>query len=105
MQPFHCTFNAILESAGCYAYIEKVGVFFVSPSPSGIPAQGALCECVREPGLCIRGNALECAGPDPYDADDDDWAWLDCGLASDGQCQQAGSEYCEVVCPYRGRKS
>lgn len=31
-------------------------------------------------------------------AGDDEWE-LECGLASDGQCSQAGTEHCDWLCP------
>lgn len=40
-----------------------------------------------------------------YDADDDDWLDMECGLASDGQCSQAGTEHCDFVCPRRNSEN
>jgi hypothetical protein len=39
-------------------------------------------------------------GPDDDDCplDDDDVDDIDCGLGSDGQCSQAGTEYCDWEC-------
>jgi hypothetical protein len=36
---------------------------------------------------------------DPFDELDE--LDMDCGLADDGQCSQAGTEYCDFECPYR----
>ena len=33
--------------------------------------------------------------------DDDDFTDMMCGLHGDGQCGNAGSEYCDFECPYR----
>lgn len=33
--------------------------------------------------------------------DEDDFTDMMCGLHSDGQCGNAGSEYCDFECPYR----
>lgn len=40
---------------------------------------------------------------DDHDEPDDDEAWdeLMCSMGPDGQCGQAGSEYCDFDCPYR----
>lgn len=34
------------------------------------------------------------------DGGDDDWADLMCSLGPDGQCGQAGSEFCDFECPH-----
>lgn len=31
--------------------------------------------------------------------DDDDWNELMCSMGNDGQCGQAGSEFCDFECP------
>lgn len=52
-----------------------------------------------------RPEAPDAADYDyPYDDDmddDDDWSELMCSMGPDGQCGQAGSEYCDFDCPYR----
>ena len=43
-------------------------------------------------------------GPDDDDDDgfsEEEEAELNCGRHPDGQCDQAGSEYCDLECPYR----
>jgi hypothetical protein len=30
--------------------------------------------------------------------DDEKFDWIDCGLGPDGQCSQAGTEYCDFDC-------
>lgn len=35
------------------------------------------------------------------DDDEDAEAEMNCSMGADGQCGQAGSEYCELSCPYR----
>lgn len=37
--------------------------------------------------------------------DEDGWAEMMCSMHSDGQCGQAGSEYCDFECPFRDEKS
>lgn len=55
-----------------------------------------------------RGN-LDDAGM-PFDDFDDEIdedqmemleAEMNCGMGPDGQCEQAGSEYCDLECPFR----
>ena len=31
--------------------------------------------------------------------DDDDWDLMNCGMMPDGQCTQAGTEFCDWECP------
>lgn len=41
---------------------------------------------------------------DAWEADEDEdegWGDLACSMGPDGQCGQAGSEWCEFNCPYR----
>jgi hypothetical protein len=38
---------------------------------------------------------------DDRDWDDDESDLDDCGLMEDGQCTQAGTEYCDFGCPMR----
>lgn len=42
------------------------------------------------------------SGPDSdHDDDEDRWREMMCSQHADGQCGQAGSEYCEFECPFR----
>lgn len=36
--------------------------------------------------------------------DEDGWDEVACSLGPDGQCMQAGSEYCEFSCPFRNER-
>ena len=38
---------------------------------------------------------------DGFEDDEDGWAEMMCSQHADGQCSQAGSEYCEFECPFR----
>jgi hypothetical protein len=33
------------------------------------------------------------------EADDEEWALMACSMGRDGQCGQAGSEWCDFECP------
>ena len=43
--------------------------------------------------------------PEPPDEPDETDAWeeyeMACGMDRDGQCSQAGTEYCDFECPFR----
>jgi hypothetical protein len=59
--------------------------------------------------LCTKCGLFYAVGQAPWDPDesdeneDDEEDEFDCSMDSDGYCDAAGSEECELECPYRRR--
>lgn len=60
------------------------------------------CNCGREQSQCVKGDCEHCPAldEDGHDADEEDFAGMDCGMGPTNQCQLAGTEWCDWECPY-----
>lgn len=55
------------------------------------------------PEECANVPTNQCSGMDDGEGgfSEEEEAELNCSMGPDGQCGQAGSEYCDLECPYR----